>query len=83
MSDTLVAETILALQQRERELELDACTTRARIEEVRELLAQLQHPGRKRTRRRAQPQLVALEPPGMHVAGAAHGTPNDDGGDVA
>jgi hypothetical protein len=78
MSDT-IGDAIAGLQQRERELELDACTTRARIEEVRELLAQLQHPGRKRARRVRQPQLVALEPPGMHVEGAAHGATADDG----
>jgi hypothetical protein len=78
VSDTLVADTILTLQQRERELELEACTIRARIEEIRDMLARLQHPGRRRGRP-AGPRAAPL-----HVAGAAHEIPTEDEpGDVA
>lgn len=49
VSDT-ISDAIAGLQQRERELELEACTIRARIEEVRDMLARLQHPGRRRGR---------------------------------
>jgi len=58
VSDT-ISDAIAGLQQRERELELEACTIRARIEEVRDMLARLQHPGR----RRARPAARAVPPP--------------------
>jgi hypothetical protein len=64
-------DLLAALRTRERDLETDAAGTRARLEEVRELIAMIEQPQRRR-RRRTEP----AEPP-QHVPGAVH-TPDDD-----
>jgi hypothetical protein len=51
MSD-IPDSVLVALRNRERELELDAIAVRARIEEVREAIAVVEHAGRRRGRPR-------------------------------
>ena len=58
-------DLLAALRLRERDLEMDAAALRARLEEVREMIALAVGPQRRR--RRTEP----TEPP-QHVTGAAH-----------
>jgi hypothetical protein len=51
MSD-IPDSVLVALRNRERELELEAIAVRARIEEVREAIAMVEHAGRRRGRPR-------------------------------
>jgi hypothetical protein len=51
MSD-IPDSVLVALRNRERELELEAIAVRARIEEVREAIAVVEHAGRRRGRPR-------------------------------
>ena len=64
-------DLLAALRTRERDLEMDAAALRARLEEVREMIALAVGPQRRR--RRTEP----TEPP-QHVAGAANRQPDDD-----
>jgi hypothetical protein len=63
-------DLLAALRLRERDLEMDAAALRARLEEVREMIALAVGPQRRR--RRTEP----TEPP-QHVPGAVH-QPDDD-----
>jgi hypothetical protein len=54
MSDTETQTHIIALRLRERDLELEACSVRARIEEIRSMLEMLEHPRRQRGRPRKE-----------------------------
>lgn len=56
MSD-IPDSVLVALRNRERELELEAIAVRARIEEVREAIAVVEHAGH----RRGRPRKVVLE----------------------
>ena len=58
-------DLLAALRTRERDLEMDAAALRARLEEVREMIALAVGPQRRRRR------TEATEPP-QHVTGAAH-----------
>ena len=58
-------DLLAALRLRERDLEMDAAALRARLEEVREMIALAVGPQRRRRR------TEATEPP-QHVPGAAH-----------
>ena len=64
-------DLLAALRLRERDLEMDAAALRARLEEVREMIALAVGPQRRR--RRTEP----AEPP-QHVPGAANRLPDDD-----
>jgi hypothetical protein len=64
-------DLLAALRLRERDLEMDAAALRARLEEVREMIALAVGPQRRR--RRTEP----TEPP-QHVPGAAHEPPAPD-----
>jgi hypothetical protein len=64
-------DLLAALRTRERDLEMDAAALRARLEEVREMIALAVGPQRRR--RRTEP----AEPP-QHVPGAVHRPPDDD-----
>jgi hypothetical protein len=64
-------DLLAALRLRERDLEMDAAALRARLEEVREMIALAVGPQRRR--RRTEP----TEPP-QHVPGAVHQPPDDD-----
>jgi hypothetical protein len=64
-------DLLAALRLRERDLEMDAAALRARLEEVREMIALAVGPQRRR--RRTEP----TEPP-QHVPGAANRLPDDD-----
>ena len=64
-------DLLAALRLRERDLEMDAAALRARLEEVRDMIALAVGPQRRR--RRTEP----TEPP-QHVPGAAHRPPDDD-----
>jgi hypothetical protein len=61
-----------ALKQRERDLELDACTVKAKIEEIRLLINMVEHP-RKRLGRPRKPDVQVV-----HDATPALFTHNDD-----
>jgi hypothetical protein len=63
-------DLLAALRLRERDLEMDAAALRARLEEVREMIALAVGPQRRR--RRTEP----AEPP-QHVPGAIH-APDDE-----
>jgi hypothetical protein len=61
-------DLLAALRQRERDLEADAAAVRARLEEVREMIALIEQPQRrKRTRKPEAPSEMS-----QHVPGAAH-----------
>jgi hypothetical protein len=66
-------DLLAALKLRQRDLELDACAIKARVEEVAELIALIERPPRRGRPRK----LEAVEPP-LHVAGANHQPPDDD-----
>jgi len=74
MTGTSCPDLLAALKQRERDLETDAAGTRARLEEVREMIALIEQPPRRRGRPRKTDG--ATEPP-IHVDGAAHQPPDD------
>lgn len=63
MSDDPTRDAIAALLARERELELEAVTIAARIEEVRDMLNRLERPTRKRPGPKVGPRVVRLEEP--------------------
>ena len=63
-------DLLAALKQRQRDLEMDAAALRARLEEVREMIALAVGPQRRRRR------TEAAEPP-QHVPGAIH-APDDE-----
>lgn len=69
MSDTVTA-ALEGLRIRERELELDACAVKARVEEVRELILALEHP-RRRPGRPRKISVVEAEPQPEPEEGAA------------
>jgi hypothetical protein len=62
MSDTdAVAAALVGLRLRERELELDACAIRARVEEIRDLIGLLEHGSRRRPGRpRSRPTVLEM-----------------------
>ena len=64
-------DLLAALRTRERDLELDLASLRARLDEVRDMIALVVGPQRRR--RRTEP----TEPP-QHVPGAIHEPPDDD-----
>ena len=68
-------DLLAALRQRERDLELDACSVRARVEEIRELIALIENGPRRKLGRPRRPTIV--EAP-LHVPGAAHQPPDDE-----
>jgi hypothetical protein len=77
-------DLLAALRLRERDLEMDAAALRARLEEVREMIAIIEHPQRKRGRPPG-PRAVftprRVEPP-QHVEGGIHAVePAAPGGD--
>ena len=64
MSDGATAAALQGLRSRLRDLELDACAIRARVEEVRELIDLLEHGDR---RRRPHRKITVVNLPGrMH-----------------
>jgi hypothetical protein len=65
-------DLLAALRQREQDLMTLAAGNRARLEEVRDLIALIEQPQRRR-RRRTEP----TEPP-QHVPGAVHEPPDDE-----
>lgn len=70
MSDGATAAALQGLRSRLRDLELDACAIRARVEEVRELIELLEHGDR---RRRPQRKITIINMPGR-VSGGIHET---------
>ena len=69
MSDILLPATLDSLRERERTLEFDACAVKARIEEVRELIALLEQGPR---RRPGRPKRLAIMEMPQRVAGGEH-----------
>ena len=57
-------DLLAALRQRERDLEADAAAVRARLEEVREMIALIEQPQRRRRTRKPEER-------SQHVPGAA------------
>jgi hypothetical protein len=71
MSDAdVVAAALVGLRLRERELELDACAIRARVEEIRDLIGLLEH-GTRRRPGKPRNRPTVLEMPDR-VAGGIH-----------
>jgi hypothetical protein len=71
MSDTVTA-ALEGLKIRERELELDACAIRARVEEIRDLIGLLEHgPRRKAGRPRNRSTVIDMPD---RVDGGVHET---------
>jgi hypothetical protein len=66
-------DLLAALRQRERDLELDACSVRARVEEVRELIALLENGPRRKSGRPRRPTVIEMP---ERVDGTA-GEPDD------
>ena len=58
-------DLLAALRQRERDLEADAAAVRARLEEVREMIALIEQPQRRRRTRKPEER-------SQHVPGAVH-----------
>ena len=58
-------DLLAALRQRERDLEADAAAVRARLEEVREMIAIIEQPQRRRRTRKPEDR-------SQHVPGAAY-----------
>jgi hypothetical protein len=64
MSDAPDATTMEALRERQRSLELDAVAIKARVEEVRDLIAMLEHGARRRPGRPRKPvEVIGLPIP--------------------
>jgi hypothetical protein len=74
-------DLLAALRLRERDLEMDAAALRARLEEVHEMIAIIEHPQRNKRGRPPGPRAVFTprrpNPP-LHVPGAIHEPPDDD-----
>ena len=73
MSDSITDAALIGLRARERDLELDAVAVKARIEEVRELIAKLEHPRRRAKRRESD----IIEMP-LRVSGGIAASEDDD-----
>jgi hypothetical protein len=74
-------DLLAALRQRERDLEMDAAALRARLEEVREMIAIIEHPQRNKRGRPPGPRAVFTprrpNPP-LHVENGIHAIQPDD-----
>ena len=66
-------DLLAALRQRERDLEADAAAVRARLEEVRDIIARLEGNPRKRPRK-----ITVINMPGRIGGSAASNTPDGD-----
>ena len=66
-------DLLAALRQRERDLEADAAAVRARLEEVRDIIARLEGNPRKRPRK-----ITVINMPDRVRGAAASNTPDDD-----
>jgi len=73
-------DLLAALRLRERDLEMDAAALRARLEEVREMIAIIEHPQRKRGRPPGPRAVFTPQRPNppLHVEGGIHAIPPDD-----
>jgi len=65
-------DLLAALRQRERDLELEVGATRARLEEVREMVAWLENGPKRKPGRQRRSTVVDPPDPPIHVEGAAH-----------